>query len=78
MIQATASNRITTLHTPRRMPKWLTIALAIIILPIALGIGSAVIAGTIQGISEARNGTTITEDDPRWNCATMGNRVCGR
>lgn len=19
----------------------------------------------------------ITEDDPRWNCATMGNRVCG-
>lgn len=20
---------------------------------------------------------TITEDDPRWDCATMGNKVCG-
>jgi len=20
---------------------------------------------------------TITEDDPRWNCLTMGNRTCG-
>lgn len=20
---------------------------------------------------------TITEDDPRWDCHTMGNRVCG-
>lgn len=20
---------------------------------------------------------TIEEDDPRWNCHTMGNRVCG-
>lgn len=19
----------------------------------------------------------ITEDDPRWDCATMGNKVCG-
>lgn len=19
----------------------------------------------------------ITEDDPRWNCHTMGNRICG-
>lgn len=23
-------------------------------------------------------GTRITEDDPRWDCHTMGNRVCGR
>lgn len=23
-------------------------------------------------------GSRITEDDPRWNCTTMGNRVCGR
>ena len=21
--------------------------------------------------------TKITEDDPRWNCHTMGNRICG-
>jgi len=21
--------------------------------------------------------TTIQEDDPRWNCMTMGNRICG-
>lgn len=21
--------------------------------------------------------TAITEDDPRWDCATMGNHVCG-
>lgn len=25
----------------------------------------------------AAPGHTITEDDPRWNCRTMGNRVCG-
>lgn len=24
-----------------------------------------------------RESQTITEDDPRWNCITMGNRVCG-
>ncbi|MCA1806259.1 MAG: hypothetical protein LC687_00040 [Actinobacteria bacterium] len=21
--------------------------------------------------------TRIEEDDPRWDCATMGNRICG-
>lgn len=21
--------------------------------------------------------TVITEDDPRWDCETMGNRICG-
>lgn len=22
-------------------------------------------------------GPVITEDDPRWDCATMGNKICG-
>jgi hypothetical protein len=24
-----------------------------------------------------RTATTIFEDDPGWNCATMGNKTCG-
>ncbi len=26
---------------------------------------------------EETNCETIYEDDPRWNCATMGNLICG-
>jgi len=27
--------------------------------------------------AQARNGSAIEEDDPRWDCRTMGNRECG-
>jgi hypothetical protein len=27
--------------------------------------------------TDQRPTTTITEDDPRWDCTTMGNQVCG-
>lgn len=26
----------------------------------------------------AHNGNGIQEDDPRWDCTTMGNFICGR
>lgn len=29
-------------------------------------------------INPATPTTVITEDDPRWDCHTMGNRVCGQ
>jgi hypothetical protein len=25
----------------------------------------------------AQQGNKITEDDPRWDCRTMGNKICG-
>jgi len=25
----------------------------------------------------AQKGERITEDDPRWDCRTMGNKICG-
>jgi hypothetical protein len=31
--------------------------------------------GFIAGYNWPR--TVITEDDPRWDCRTMGNRICG-
>lgn len=69
-------------RTPRRSNLIRNIALTlalIIAVPVALGIASAVVMGTIQGLTDARNADKIiNEDDPRWNCATMGNRVCGR
>lgn len=44
-------------------------------------------AGTVVAVTVALVGTLflsfpadpgiITEDDPRWDCATMGNRICG-
>lgn len=27
--------------------------------------------------AEVKPAEVITEDDPRWDCATMGNRICG-
>lgn len=27
--------------------------------------------------NEAQQTTTIEEDDPRWDCETMGNELCG-
>lgn len=38
----------------------------------ALAITGALFAVALTG-PEIR----IEEDDPRWNCATMGNRICG-
>jgi hypothetical protein len=39
-------------------------------------------AGTILNMVKAHDAPKkvqvhIEEDDPRWNCHTMGNRVCG-
>jgi hypothetical protein len=28
-------------------------------------------------VAETPETETITEDDPRWNCITMGNHICG-
>jgi hypothetical protein len=28
-------------------------------------------------LMSAQQGTRISEDDPRWDCRTMGNRICG-
>lgn len=33
--------------------------------------------GTGGNHPEPGPGDRITEDDPRWDCATMGNRICG-
>jgi hypothetical protein len=30
-----------------------------------------------EGDGDPGDGEVIMEDDPRWDCATMGNRVCG-
>lgn len=32
---------------------------------------------TLVVLSVAHQPDRITEDDPRWNCRTMGNRICG-
>ena len=31
---------------------------------------------TFAAMTPGHDGT-ITEDDPRWNCRTMGNQICG-
>ncbi len=34
---------------------------------------------TYEYVEDGRGGhRPVAEDDPQWNCATMGNRVCGR
>lgn len=49
---------------------------------ILAGVGIGILAGgalaTLQASSEGHPATgVITEDMPGWDCATMGNRVCG-
>lgn len=39
---------------------------------VSLTLGALAIATHAHGTP-----TRITEDDPRWNCTTMGNRICG-
>lgn len=34
-------------------------------------------AGTWTANADPGPGTAITEDDPRWDCRTMGDHVCG-
>ena len=52
-----------------------TIAAAAIALALA---GCAPATPAHSTLPEPRPGTdTITEDDPRWNCETMGNKQCG-
>lgn len=43
---------------------------------LAGGVTGAVITGMVASEGHPASGV-ITEDDPRWDCATMGNRVCG-
>src|SRR6185369_586604 len=31
----------------------------------------------IVGFARWKSAATITEDDPRWDCRTMGNKICG-
>jgi hypothetical protein len=42
-------------------------------------LATAVIAGSlVVGVGcTPGQGSRITEDDPRWDCNTMGNRICG-
>jgi hypothetical protein len=35
-------------------------------------VSAALLAATLAGC-----GPAITEDDPRWDCRTMGNLICG-
>jgi hypothetical protein len=41
-------------------------------------VGSKVVCGETQddGTVELRVVRTVQEDDPDWNCAEMGNRIC--
>jgi hypothetical protein len=41
---------------------------------LAAGCTPAQIAGVKDYVSRTQ---TIHEDDPRWDCHTMGNRICG-
>ena len=35
------------------------------------------VVGTVDKVQALRDQPRIEEDDPRWDCATMGNRICG-
>ena len=38
---------------------------------------AAVVCMLAAGVGCTHQASKITEDDPRWDCHTMGNRVCG-
>lgn len=40
-------------------------------------IGLLLGAGTGVAIADAAASPTVQEDDPAWDCVTMGNRICG-
>lgn len=44
---------------------------------IGLALGMPVGALLAASPASAQPGTAITEDDPRWDCRTMGDHVCG-
>jgi len=52
-------------------------ALAIVVFLAALWLVSEQGDNCITGYEET-NCQTIQEDDPRWNCETMGNLICGK
>lgn len=39
---------------------------------------SVLIVGICAVVGQSWKDARIMEDDPRWDCATMGNGVCGR
>ena len=43
----------------------------------ALTIGTLFVVGAPVASADPGPGTAITEDDPRWDCRTMGDHVCG-
>jgi hypothetical protein len=66
-----------------RMTVYVVIALA------GLGVGGSQVGDALRATPETVTVTVSTpapverlpgmrEDDPRWNCRTMGNRRCGR
>lgn len=83
----TEGMRIMTAHryywtTRQKVAFWTITALALILLPlgaIAYTPTSPTIRPTtpMATIYTTNTQTRITEDDPRWNCLTMGNRTCG-
>lgn len=44
----------------------------------AATLGGAGLASAVTQPAPAHSTHRVTEDDPRWNCRTMGNRACGR
>ncbi len=43
----------------------------------AVGSGHSGTPGIVARHTPAPSAVRITEDDPRWDCRTMGNRICG-
>lgn len=49
----------------------------LVVLPLALLIGAFGPWHLLPWHADVPSAVSIEEDDPRWDCATMGNRICG-
>lgn len=45
---------------------------------IASGLAISMFAPSCDPKPVMPDGYSIQEDDPRWDCRTMGNKICGR
>jgi hypothetical protein len=44
---------------------------------VALAVAAGIAVGAVADTVEQRE-SVILEDDPRWDCTSMGNKICGK
>lgn len=64
------------MHTNDFRTPWWVGPLALLLVLIGAGAGVMAAHVSTSGFTPASE-TVVQEDDPSWDCRTMGNRICG-